>query len=173
MTEQLDRIRALREAGNVRRAHTIPYHGEYTNGKHSYDALSILLVCHPNPSVNLIKAVLWHDTAERWLGDLPHPAKRAFPLLGDAYTAAEESILAQMGVPSLTKEESRWLRAVDTIEFWCWCKDQEAIGNQHVLNALRSVSRQLAQIKLPGSLGEVLSRLGWQRSEELTTGRFQ
>lgn len=173
VSRMIDRIRAFREAGNVRRSHTIPYHGEYTNGKHCYDALSLLLVAHPDPSTNLIKAVLWHDTAERWLGDLPHPAKKAFPMLGEEYAIAEEAILGQLGIPSITNEELVWLKAVDALEFWLWAKDQEAIGNSHVTNALWSIERQLSNMELPGALREIYDRMSWDRGRELTTGRFQ
>ena len=43
----VDRIKATREAGNVRRFHVVPHVGEYTVGKHSYDAVSMLFVLHP------------------------------------------------------------------------------------------------------------------------------
>ena len=76
IAEQINRrVLAAREGGNVLRCHTVPHHGQYSVGKHSYDALSLLLLLHPNPSMNLVKATLWHDCAERFVGDMPAPAK--------------------------------------------------------------------------------------------------
>lgn len=124
----------MREGGNVRRCHTVPHQGEYTNGKHSYDAVNLLLVLHPDPSVNLIKAVLWHDCAERFVGDMPSVVGKYNPELYKQYLVTEEKVqqLTELELPKLTPEEANWLLAVDKLELWMWCQDQFFFGNLHI-----------------------------------------
>lgn len=125
------RILTAREAGYVRRCHTIPIIGEYTVGKHCYDALSILLILHPEPSLNLIKAVLWHDVAERWTGDTPAPAKWSNPDLNFHLREMENRILRLRGFKfELTAEEECWLRGVDMLEFLMFAYEQIQMGNK-------------------------------------------
>jgi len=44
-----------------------------------------------------LRAAMHHDEAERVLGDMPGPAKEAFPALAAAYAKAELSVLTEMG----------------------------------------------------------------------------
>lgn len=120
-------VRAVREAGRVTRCHVLPTDGRYTIGTHSYGAVSLLLLLHPSPSLALIRAVTFHDTAERWLGDLPSTAKSAFPELGWAYERAETEVMSTLGLEEpLTAEEYNWLRAVDALELWLWVREAQA-----------------------------------------------
>lgn len=179
----IQRIRALREAGNVRRAHIIPHLGEYTVGKHSYDALTLLLVLHPDPSLDLVKAVLWHDAGERYLGDMPASAKVVSPHLKTAYELAELTQLERMGVPALnelTLGERNWLRAVDMLELWLWCLDQKALGNRNVVRCYENITRMLSEAAdvtrknpstvpegaLPGPCFEFFYSYEWGRGTE-------
>ncbi len=132
------RVLAAREAGQVSRCHVVPHHGTYNDGIHSYNAASMMLILHPNPSVNLLRAILWHDGGERWVGDMPSPAKWHNEDLGDAYEAAEAKALAAWGLDEgfkdLTEEDVNWIHAVDRLELWVWCFDQEMLGNKHIQN---------------------------------------
>lgn len=132
----VERVLVAREGGNVRRCHVVPHHGEYTVGKHSYDAVSMLLVLHPNPSIYLIKALLWHDGTERWVGDMPGPAKMYNKRLGEVYKEAEYTVTVAWemfdAVEFLKEDDFRWLDAIDKLELFLWCKDQMALGNKHV-----------------------------------------
>lgn len=135
----ITQVRATREAGTVRRCHIVPHHGQYNIAQHSYGAVSLLLLLHPEPSLNLIKAVQWHDVGERWLGDMPAPAKWSNPELGAVYEAAEERVLKTLGLlPDLTEEEVNWLKAVDTLELLLWCREEAALGNATVAPMLRA-----------------------------------
>lgn len=156
-------VKRLRESGHVRRCHTIPHLGEYTVGKHSYDALSLLLVLHPGPSVNLIKAVLWHDAGERYCGDLPAPAKWASATLREAYETLEAGVVRRMHglgeiMDSFTEDDKRWLDAVDRIEFMLWCFEQTQLGNLNVSQAYVAARDSLDQLgdKVPAPCREFL-----------------
>ncbi len=135
MAVPVQKVRALRESGAVKRGHTMSFGGDYTVGKHSYDAVSMLLVLHPAPSLDLIRCLMWHDAAERWLGDLPAPAKWQFPELKAAYEEAENTVLrARYGVDMsvLTDDDRLWLEGIDRLEFIMWCRDQLGQGNETV-----------------------------------------
>lgn len=68
-------VRAARESGAVRRAHIMHTLRHYDIAQHCYNMTAMLMLLHPEPSLTLIKAVMFHDVAERWTGDIPHTAK--------------------------------------------------------------------------------------------------
>lgn len=154
------RVLAAREGGNVLRCHTVPHHGQYSVGKHSYDALSLLLLLHPNPSMNLVKATLWHDCAERFVGDIPAPAKWTNSELGKVYEEAERRVLATLGLlPCLLPDEEDWLKAVDTLELWLWCREEEALGNEAVTAMRRACEAVTEKRQMEGSLPAIAAQL--------------
>ena len=163
-------ILAAREAGNVLRCHTIPHHGEYSVALHCYNVVSLLFILHPDPSVNLIKAALWHDAGERWVGDIPAPAKWASPELDTASKVAEHIARDKFGLNGgeLSEEDRGWLGVLDALEFWFWCLDQEALGNQHINNARRAIRDRLNRedLSLYPGVWQVVRTLAWTRLEE-------
>lgn len=129
----LVRVLATREGGAVRRCHAIPHNSTYNIAQHSFGAVSLLLLLHPNPSLALIKAVQWHDVAERWLGDMPSPGKGHDAELAEHYERVEAGLLDRLGLAQdLRVDEREWLKAVDTLELWLWCREEEALGNRNV-----------------------------------------
>ncbi len=132
---QVERIAATREAGAVKRCHAIPHVGEYNVATHCYNAVSMLMVLHPNPSVDMIKALLWHDGAERWVGDLPSPAKKWSEALRAGYDEAQLNAIQHWemyeGFEGLCDDDYLWLNAIDALELWVWTHDQIAFGNRH------------------------------------------
>lgn len=158
-----ERVLALREAGHVKRCHVL-HHGDpgYTVGKHSYDALSLLLALHPSPGLDLIKAVLWHDAGERWMGDVPAPVRRHNRELSESYSRIEEDLLEWLGVPvpsSLGESDRRWLAAVDSLEFLLWGLEQLELGNRRAAGAVGEVTTYLDNMDLPGPVEAVYWRL--------------
>lgn len=128
-------ILSLRASGLVKRWHVITTLREQTVAEHSAQALSLLLLLHPDPSIRLIKAILWHDSSELKCGDVPSPVRRENPELDAAYRRAERA-LAKKSHPSyaeieLTLTEKQWLQAVDVLELWLHCHDETMLGNQH------------------------------------------
>ena len=168
----VERVLAAREAGNVRRCHTIPHQGEYTVGKHSFDAVSLLLILHPNPSVSLIKALMWHDCAERWTGDIPSPAKRKDEIFHAALDSMELGVIQEWefygGFEGLEGDDYVWLRSVDQLEFWLWCHDQEASGNTHVRKARLHVEKiiESRSSEFPKPCLEFYAAFEWDRLPE-------
>lgn len=162
------KARFLREAGHVQRCHNLPHHGEYTVGKHSYDALSLLFVLYPgDPSINLIKSVLWHDSAERYLGDVPAPAKWTNPDLKEIYETIENETLKRHGCAfELTENEHLWLKAIDMVEFWLWCLDQQMLGNTMIDNAKDAIEHAIKTTTTPMEVYRFFANFNPTRGKE-------
>ena len=165
--QHTDLINILREGSSVQRCHTLPHHGEYSVGKHSYDAVMLLLTLNPEASKNLIKAVLVHDIAERWTGDMPGPAKWSDVELGRRLDNLERKCLKSIGWDILlTAEERIWLSTVDVIEFFLWTKEQLAMGN---MNAAVIVGRLITQFKhmtIPKVARDFIDQHEWTRTPD-------
>ena len=165
---RLEQLRALREAGHVERCHTLAHHGSYSVAAHSWQALVLLRELHPRPSPELVWAVALHDVAERYLGDLPSPTKASSEGLAGAYELAEERTLQAMGVDlEINQEEFRWLQAIDKLELYLWCQDQQALGNQHVQNAVKFLTRWFNdnRAQIPEQVTHFLDSFKWSRTD--------
>lgn len=179
MKDKILAVRRLREGGNVKRCHALVHndHG-YTDGKHSFDAACMLLVLHPNPSMNLLKFMLWHDTGERWVGDLPASAKWASSDLANCYEELEIKVwqshlpMVHEAWTALTIEDRHWIRAIDGLEFAFWCQDQLSIGNLHIGEAWKNIMEGLAKLRDSGQMPEEVrdfidnGGLEWERLPE-------
>ena len=127
------RIKFAREAGSVRRLHVHRIIGEYDIAQHTYGALCLLRLLHPNPTIALTWAVLSHDKPERLTGDIPAPAKWQGGWFDRTqYADLEDEILRGTGFKwdDLSLEEELWLTFVDSCEFYLFCLDQEMMGNK-------------------------------------------
>jgi len=168
-----EKVLAARESSNVRRCHVVPHHGEYTDGKHSHDALSLLFILHPAPSMALVKALHAHDNGERWVGDMPSPAKWYNNLLGREYVVAEKAALREWDMEdglleNLSKDEGCWLQALDRIELWLWCHDQYAMGNLHIVQFILHLDRWFRenQVFIPDPCHDLIEQFQWKRLPE-------
>lgn len=174
----VDRVLAAREASNVRRGHVVPHVNLYTVGKHAHDCLSLLFILHPEPSIALIKALHWHDAGERWVGDLPAPAKWWQSGLGEVHGAAEQNAVQAWelyeGFPDLEEDDYRWLRAIDSLELWLWCQDELAMGNRHVQKFKDNLDAHFQRVglDLPEPVQRVLREFEWRRLPEKPEAPF-
>lgn len=128
-------ILSLRSSGLVSRWHTVPTLHRQNVAEHSGQAVSLLLMLHPSPSLSLIKAMLWHDTSERYCGDVPAPVRRMNKTFSDMYEHVEELFMesdhpvAHKATQELTQSEREWLRAIDVLELILYCQDEVMLGN--------------------------------------------
>lgn len=129
---------SLRASGHVARWHTLPHAGDrQTVAEHSGQAVSLLLLLHPGPSLSLIKALMWHDSAERIVGDVPSPVRRRYSEYGEMYEDIEAMVhdehhpIVARSMTDLTKEERVWLKTIDVLELVMHCQDLVMIGNRH------------------------------------------
>lgn len=172
---KISRILALREGGQTQRCHTMPHFGEYSVASHSYNATLLLLELHTKkpPSLNLIKAVLYHDVPERWTGDTPAPAKWASPILKAVLDGLELKIFEKLGIAKifqeLTEEEKMWLAAVDLLELYIWGEEQTILGNRVVADLNKRVKKLFEEKgnKFPKEVQDFVKNFEWSRSMEL------
>ena len=163
-----DRVTYLREASNVERAHTIPHHGSYTVGKHSYDAVMLLLALKPDASRALIMAVLYHDLGERFTGDTPTPAKFMDGEFGKRLDQLEARAREFLSVNvELTNDERMWLHAVDRVELLLWSKDQLAMGNLNAASIIGSLLSHISHMDMPQVVREFIESHEWTRHPDI------
>lgn len=116
----MSNARTAHATGQTVRYHTNPVMSRLhqTDADHSWGVAIIILKLHPNPSRNLVAQAIVHDCGEKWAGDLSHPFKRVYPMLGLEHSAAEKQLALNHQIPQfeLTKEESEWLRFADRLE---------------------------------------------------------
>ncbi len=158
-------IFAMREAGKVKRCHTVPCFQNPTVNEHAGNMTDLYLALHPKPTVNMLRAIRMHDFPERWSGDIPAPAKI---VLGDHLKEMEARIMEATGLGySLTEEEGRWLHALDKLELLMWAMDQRAMGNENVapmqLDLLLWFQKNGAEGNIPDEFEPILNGFGWVR----------
>jgi len=132
-----ERVKFLREASDVQRLHTIRTIGEYSNGQHSFNTLAILRLLRPDASTSLIWAIVEHDIPERLIGDVPSPAlHHVYGLSKLAVSEAEGDIISEvLGIDSLSElseDDYKWLKGLDLLELYLYCRDQLSMGNRNL-----------------------------------------
>lgn len=106
--------------GQTVRYHTNPTMIRYlqTVADHAWGVVTILYLMHPDPSPALIKAAHFHDSGEKWAGDLAAPFKKNFPVFARQHAEIEHELAVSNGIPKvdLTVEEELWLNFADKLE---------------------------------------------------------
>lgn len=143
------KIIAMREGGGVKRHHTYKMVGEDTVGNHTFNMLNLLLTFQPDASVSLIKAVLWHDIAERFVGDTPSPVKKNFPPIREALRQAEDVVNEKLGIKvELSPQDEKWLHGVDKLEYHLWLHEQPKTPTIE-MKLKNSIDRLLSDREIP------------------------
>lgn len=162
-------VQVLREASHVERMHTIPHHGSYSVGQHSFDMAMMLLALHPKPSAELLQACLLGQLHERYTGNVPTRMKQADGEIGKRFTVIERRAQEKIGTfVKLSEAEQHWLRALDVAEAYLWCKDQVAMGNHHVLQHLKELCEWLLahEANVPKPLLDYMNSHAWVRTSD-------
>lgn len=140
---------SLRASGYVKRWHVRSAIRSQNDAEHSAQALSLLLVLHPNPSPNLVRAMLWHDMGERGAGDVPANVRRKRPDFARLYEDVERAYsvenhpIATTVIDALTAEEQAWLKAVDALEALLWADEEVRMGNGDFADVLDDIYNAL------------------------------
>jgi HD domain len=120
----------LRNGGDVKRYHTFPIIGEQKVSAHTFNVLLFIMQYHPEPSMDLIKAALYHDLAEYDTGDTPANVKWKFPMLLASLENAENEVSYNLGIfANLDDREAIWLKVGDTLEYLFYALEQRLLGN--------------------------------------------
>jgi 5'-deoxynucleotidase YfbR-like HD superfamily hydrolase len=131
MVTRCDRVTELRDYAEVKR-----FHGERVSpqsvGEHQYGVAMIIFEIVDAPTINLIRAALTHDMAERQSGDMPAPVKWAYPDLAARLQEIEDEALEELGFNfKLTEEEKVALKIADYLEASFYCYEQRMLGNRY------------------------------------------
>lgn len=171
---QVEQVKFAREAGAVRRLHTHRVIGDADVAQHTFNALSLLRVLYPEARPALFWALLIHDFPERLTGDIPAPVKWNCDFFDpNEYEKCETAILKITGfkIEELTIEEHMILKAVDSIDFYMFCLDQEAMGNSTLKEPKAAVASYIEDMVevWPGTIGifwDNLKKDNWSMSSE-------
>ncbi len=174
MKSELQRISLAIEGGRVERCHCFPTNSRPTVGLHTFGAVSMLLILCPDPTINMIKALQFHDMAERFLGDMPAPAKHRDPSLGDHYEIVEREILIEYGMsPTLDKREKEWVNAMDLMEFLMFIKHELNLGNKYAQQRFNRICAYIEKTEMPLPVVEFYqNNLRLHQTVELDDGDF-
>lgn len=131
----IERVLALRDAGEVRRLHTIRTIRTHTIAEHTYGAMCIgLELCRLNDQKpeRVLITLLQHDVTELETGDVPAPVKRAEVVVKEAFDRLETSAAARMGlypVAPLEELEEAIAKAADCLDLGFACLYERQLGN--------------------------------------------
>lgn len=143
--DTIDRIKFAREAAHVHRTHATAPLTPYYVGMHQHNMLSMLRILFPDAPLRLVWAIHEHDLPERLTSDMSHPAKAMGLLNYDRQSHIEQFINTEVygrdSVQDLNDREMKWLKGLDMLEFYCWCKDQLMFGNRTVETQMRYVEK--------------------------------
>lgn len=127
-------VEFVRLAAYVKRMHVHRIHGDYTSHEHVNNMLNMYLILNPNPTMEGVKAIQWHDAGEQGPGDIPSPAKPCFGL-GHVINKVERCVRENFGleVENLSAEDILWMKGLDVVEFYLFCQDQMNMGNNFIV----------------------------------------
>lgn len=137
-------IKAILEGGQVQRFHTKRTHRPYTVAEHSWRMAMLLRHLLPGAPPRLIWAVLSHDIAERWVGDVPATVKWYSPDLKLAMAQVEEHVEKRLGIAyDLPMDEAAWLHAIDLLDLYLFCVEERMLGNSTLEQVERTCATRL------------------------------
>lgn len=131
-----ERLAAIYTSGNTRRWHAEDIIGEQRVSSHTWGMTAIVLILHPDPSADLLRAITFHDAPEVFSGDIPFFARKAHEGLaaGDREIGDRwfDAMLPGGDPRTLTDEEKWWLSFADAAEAYFFVQHQVALGNQYM-----------------------------------------
>jgi hypothetical protein len=131
-------IKLLRGAASVVRVHTRRTIHRQTVGEHTFGALGLLLHIEENPSLDVIRALLYHDVPEFISGDVPSPTKKQYPELRRILEDIEQKVLRGHGLDTdLSPRDQRLLDYCDIMELAMFASEEIDMGNQLMAVVLR------------------------------------
>lgn len=155
-------IIGTRSGGKVERCHAIPHIGSYSNAAHSWGVAMLMRILWPEDFPRLAYACLVHDIPESWTGDIPAPVMRHFPGLKEGLAAAEDKLMERLYLPGyndMSPEDHAKFKACDWLEFYLWCRDQAAFGNQFAFEGQKEIELYIDKMGLPAPAMEVYEKL--------------
>lgn len=154
-------------AGFVRRWHTSPdlaHTGDRIDG-HSGRVARIILLLHPDPSVDLLRAALIHDDGESVVGDMKAPTKDKFPVIADALEEMEciarSDLWGLDTIDLVSGANSRWLKFADRLDAYMWAAHHapHVMGSDGWPEAWQWLKESASDLLDGGSFTDLMSNL--------------
>ena len=137
----VQKIKATRQAARVERMHQLPGLGSYSDGLHTFNMLTMLLVLNQDASPSLIRAVIEHDIPEYLTGDMSSDAKKNGIQNNQVQAQVElevnENLFGRYVYLDLSDEDKKWLSGLE----------QRMLGNKMLDRKQRSVAENVKKNK--------------------------
>lgn len=117
------------DTGITKRLHTFEIIKEQNTAEHSWGVAAIICNVMDNPSANLLKAALFHDCAEKIIGDIPYFTKKDIIGIDILEREANDSLGLKCLYENLTQEELEILKIADLLELGYKCIRERNLGN--------------------------------------------
>jgi hypothetical protein len=130
------RLQAAYVGGNTKRWHAEDIIGEQRVSAHTWGMTAIYLILCTEPSVDVLRALVFHDAPEPFSGDIPWFARKAHKGAASADAEISERWFAAVGTGGnpaphyWTNEEYWWIKTLDAAEAYFFSKMQIAMGNR-------------------------------------------
>ncbi len=149
----------LAGAGRVKRYHTWPMSEAFpqTVADHSWHVLRIYFSITPEPNIDAVASIVFHDCGELVAGDPPYPIKAQNPTLKAEHSAIEaralQTMLLAAGVSPkrpISTGERDLVKVCDLIEMAEVGLHQVTMGNAHgrtvAVDCLRDVMNRVVEL---------------------------
>jgi len=115
-------LRTCHNSGQVTRWHAHPIMCRHFQSvaDHTWGMVALLYKMHPNPSTELVKAIIYHDSGELFGGDLQYGFKKSHPEFAAQHEQMSSDLARQAGIPQVvvTGNDAEWLEFLDRLESW-------------------------------------------------------
>ena len=129
----MSRANFMRRAGNVKRFHTHSIIGENTVAHHSWGVVVLLLELVEKPSLDHVRAAIYHDAFEVETGDIPWTAKQRNPTIKLVADSMESDVALEIDVMwNLHPWEEHSLKFCDMLDLMWFCLSQRKLGSANV-----------------------------------------
>ena len=122
-----DRLALVLSGGSVRRYHQDGSVHPQSVSDHTWRALIILLHFWPEISRQVLLAMIYHDVAERYIGDIPATVKLNSPEISNTLNDMEVEFTQFLNLPmkrDLSPTDYHRLKCADYIELCITCRVQ-------------------------------------------------
>lgn len=173
MNDLVTKVLRAREAGAVKRLHTLPIIGEYNIAHHCYGMLVLLDLLWKNRNgeardyIALQRHILYHDTHERYTGDVPNGLRHLETSYSGYFYEIQEQVDEKLGYISnqLSTHQYNWFKSIDRLEFLLTCYDQRALGNQNIEPCIEYEERWFATSDIvPSEVRKFVADFEWRRT---------
>lgn len=128
-----------RRAGDVKRYHAQTHLVPQSVAAHSWNLARIVTTIWPEVPKHVIVYCIYHDIAEGACGDLPYTTKLRSAAIKENMDLLETGAVRTMigiwgipGLPKLTDEEKRFVKAAEYVEFAEYSWNEKNLGNKYI-----------------------------------------